>query len=89
MNRAVLPHPQHRHTARGDVAVKNKLVEHPNIVETYQLGNTTVHIASNYFRTDPEEQKAVLEDYKRAAYQIHVNARMRERGESDANHDKA
>lgn len=38
------------------------LAEVPNIVETYHIGNTTIHIADNYCRDVTPEQVQVILD---------------------------
>ncbi|MFC0214053.1 hypothetical protein ACFFK0_16615 [Paenibacillus chartarius] len=39
-----------------------KAMEEPNIVETYKFGNSTVHIASNFFVSTPEAKQRVLNE---------------------------
>ncbi|WP_168121922.1 hypothetical protein [Paenibacillus sp. HB172176] len=50
---------------------KTKKLPDPNIVETYQLGNTTVHIADNaYHDKSPEAIKQVWKDFYAAGWVI-------------------
>jgi hypothetical protein len=68
----------HRHNPRGGVSVKKKENKVPNIVETYHYGNTTVHIADNFIRTDPDEIEKILDELHAAGWRIVEN--LRERG---------
>lgn len=56
----------------GAAAVKKqKVLPEPNIVKTYQLGNSTVHIADNAYRDmTPEEIEKVLDEYHAAGWRI-------------------
>lgn len=54
----------------------------PNIVETYQLGNTTVHIADNAFRDNNQEQTEKIWKAFYAAAWVVWNASNKEEGES-------
>lgn len=58
---AVLQSPRHKHMPRGDDM---------NIVETYQLGKTVVHIADDFVAKTPEEIEKVLDDYHDAGWVI-------------------
>lgn len=80
LTRAV-PIPElHRLYQRGETAVKkSKLPVVPNIVETYKLGNATIHICDNFIRTDPAEIEKVLDDFHAAGWAIIDE--LREKGE--------
>jgi hypothetical protein len=54
----------------------------PNIVETYQLGNTTVHIADDAYRGQkPDEVEQVWKDFYATAWAV-WNKLHQEEGES-------
>lgn len=54
----------HTHNPRRDVRMsKSKIPDNPNIVETYKIGASTVHIADNFIRTNPEDIKRVLDEF--------------------------
>lgn len=56
---------------RGDSEMKqkpDKII--PNIVHTYHIGNSKVHIASNSFAKTPEEVEKVLKEYHAAGWRI-------------------
>ncbi|WP_274363739.1 hypothetical protein [Paenibacillus thermotolerans] len=54
---------------------KEKVI--PNIVETYQLGNTTIHIADNFIARDPEEIERRVSELYKIAWRIVRDARER------------
>lgn len=56
-----------------------RFMERPNIVETYQIGGSTIQIADDFVRTDPDEIERILDDMHRAAWKIVQSCR--ERGE--------
>lgn len=69
----VLQKKPHKHIPKGDVFMPKKPNESSNggnIVETYKLGNTTVHICDDCFAKTPEEIKKVLDDYHAAGWAI-------------------
>lgn len=49
----------HTHTLRGDVMVQQSRLHLPeaNIVETYQFGESKVHICDNYIAQTPKPFK--------------------------------
>mgnify|MGYP001427496398 CR=1 FL=1 len=51
----------------------------PNVVEEYKIGGSTIQIADDYVRTDPEEIERILDDMHRAGWKIVQSCR--ERGE--------
>lgn len=56
---------------RGEATVKqSKAPVVPNIVETYQIGGSTIHICDNFIRTDPAEIEKVLDDFHAAGWRI-------------------
>jgi hypothetical protein len=56
---------------RGDAAVKkNKFPDEPNIIETYEIGNSIIHIADNHIVKTPEEIDKVLDDFHAAGWRI-------------------
>jgi hypothetical protein len=71
-----VPKPQQHTLPIGGAAVvrrpvKSQALPVPNIVKTYQFGNSTVHIADNAYRDKtPEEIEKVLEDYHAAGWRI-------------------
>jgi hypothetical protein len=69
----------HRAPAHTPVKKGALGMERPNIVETYQIGGSTIQIADNYVRTDPAEIERILDDMHRAAWKIVQSCR--ERGE--------
>jgi hypothetical protein len=66
-----VPAKQLHNLNRGDAAM-NRIKENevPNIVHTYQIGRSTVHIASNYFAKTSEEVEKVLKEYHAAGWRI-------------------
>jgi len=61
----------HIHVTGGVPLVKkNRVVDKPNIVKTYQFGKTTVHIADNYIAKTPEEMEKVDRDVHAALWPI-------------------
>jgi hypothetical protein len=55
----------------ADASQHEKIALEPNIIETYQLGNTTVHIADNSYRDKTaEEISNVWTDFYTAAWTI-------------------
>lgn len=62
---------QHKHVAGGGSRMKAaQKKEEPNIVETYQFGKATVHIASNSFVKTEAEKEKVLHDLHMAGWAI-------------------
>jgi len=63
----------HKHIPRGDVPMsrtdKNKQ-EVPNIVKTYRIGGSTIHIADNYVAKTPEEVEKVLDRLHAVGWRI-------------------
>lgn len=61
----------HKHLPRGDAEMmKKKPPVEPNIVQTYQLGNTKVQIADNFVARTPEEIEKVLNNLHNAGWKI-------------------
>lgn len=61
----------HKHVAGGGSRVKTgRETEKPDIVQTYQYGKTTVHIASNSFVKTPEEKERVIREMHMAGWAI-------------------
>jgi len=56
-----------------------RFMEKPNIVQSYKIGGSTIEIADDFVRTDPEEIERILDDMHRAAWKIVQSCR--ERGE--------
>ncbi|MUG68666.1 hypothetical protein GNP94_22095 [Paenibacillus campinasensis] len=46
------------------------LLPEPNIVETYTIGESTVHICDNYMARTPEEKQKVIQDMHAKAWAI-------------------
>lgn len=60
----------HTHNPRRDVPMlKGKPLE-PNIVETYKIGGTTIHIADNFVAKTPEEVQRVLDNFQAVGWKI-------------------
>jgi len=55
-------------------------MEEPNIVKTYQYGNTTVRIASNAFAKTPEEKEKVIRDMHMAGWAIIEELQQKQSG---------
>ncbi|MFX3631889.1 MAG: hypothetical protein ACE3L7_07390 [Candidatus Pristimantibacillus sp.] len=71
----VLAEQPHILPQRSDAAVKKRKQPNdlpiPNIVKTYQLGNTTIHIADNAYRDKTTDQlEQVWKDFYAAAWVI-------------------
>ena len=47
-----------------------RVMERPNIVETYKIGGSTIQIADNYVRTDPDEIERILDEFHAAGWAI-------------------
>lgn len=78
---AVLPAKSHSLYQRGEAAMrqnKNGCMV-PNIVETYQIEGSTIHICDNFIRTEPAEIQRVLDEYHAAGWAI--VRELREKGE--------
>ncbi|WP_400163971.1 hypothetical protein ACAF76_012880 [Brevibacillus sp. TJ4] len=51
-----------------------KKIGNPNIVETYVINGSTIHIADNCIRTDPEEIEKIIDDLHALGWEIHKEA---------------
>ncbi len=56
-----------------------RVMERPNIVQSYKIGGSTIEIADDFVRTDPVEIERILDEMHRAAWKIVQSCR--ERGE--------
>ena len=52
------------HLAPAHTPVKKGVTAMPNVVEEYQIGGSTIQIADDFVRTDPEEIERILDSYK-------------------------
>lgn len=70
----------HTHTLRGDVMVQQSRMDLPeaNIVETYQFGESKVHICDNYVAQTPEAIQKVLKNLHAKGWDIAL--KLREQG---------
>lgn len=60
----------HIHPAKG-AGVMRKKIEKPNIVETYNIGGSTIHIADNFIRKDPDEIERIIDEFHAIGWMIH------------------
>lgn len=56
----------HTHVMRGNAVVK----EQGRIVETYQVGKSTVHIMDTYFAKSEQEVENILDEMHEVVWQI-------------------
>jgi len=69
----------HRAPAHTPIEKGARVMEKPNIVQSYKIGGSTIEIADDFVRTDPDEIERILDDMHRAAWKIVQSCR--ERGE--------
>lgn len=66
----------HTHTVRGDALVPNKKpLPEGNIVKTYQIGESLVHICDDFVAKTPEAVERVVRNMHLVGWKIVLEAR--------------